>query len=176
MSETPRDSSAAVSADAFKAALRAWASGVTIVTTQHSAGPYGMTASAFSSVSADPPRILVCINRSTSCFSYVDEAGVFAVNILGDSQQALSNRFAMVPGPERFDGVPFAASPKTGSPWLEGAAASLDCRVVSRHDEGTHAIFIGEVLATRASDDTPLVYWNRGYRRPSEALPADDAS
>lgn len=149
----------------FKAALRRWASGVAIVTTRAGDRELGMTVSAFSSVSLDPPLVLVCADKKTHTNPLIAEGGVFAVNLLADDQWELSNRFA-TQGNEavRFDGIACRRGP-SGARWLPDTLAVLDCRVVSAHDAGDHVIYLGEVLAAEVdSTRDPLVYYESGYR------------
>lgn len=153
-----------VDADAFKAAMRNWASGVTILTSVVDGQIHGMTVSAFSSVSAQPPLVLVCANQASFTHEVIEGSGVFGVNILAAGQEDVSNRFAMGDAAHRFEGVPWTAG-ETGTPLLDGALCNLECRVRSSHHEGTHTIYIGEVMSSRVRDDAaPLVYFDGGYR------------
>ncbi len=154
----------AVDQTLFKQALAQWASGVTIVTTKTDAGYAGMTASAFSSVSADPPIILVCINQSAESCALVAESGSFAVNILESSQQDASNRFASFKDKEtRFDSVAWSEAP-SGSPYLDESLCSLDCKVVNKVEAGSHIVFFGEVQHVVNREGNPVLYYRGGYR------------
>lgn len=149
----------------FKAALRQWASGVTIVTTRAGDRIFGMTASAFTSVSLDPPLVLVCIEKKAHTLPWIAQSGVFAVNVLAQDQQALSTRFA-TDGNEavRFEGLACGSGP-TGAPWLPDTVAVLDCRVVAAHDAGDHWIYVGAVEASEvATEREPLLYHDARYR------------
>jgi len=159
------ESSVVIDRQHFKSALRRWASGVTIVTTRAGERFFGMTASAFSSVSLDPPLVLVCIENKAHTLPWIVKSAVFAVNVLADDQQELSNRFA-TEGNEsvRFDGLACRSGP-TGSPWLPGTVAVLDCRVIAAHDAGDHWIYVGEVQAAEvAAGREPLLYYDASYR------------
>jgi flavin reductase (DIM6/NTAB) family NADH-FMN oxidoreductase RutF len=148
----------------FKSALRRWASGVTIVTTRAGDRDAGMTVSAFSSVSLDPPLVLVCADKKAHTRPWIDASGVFAVNVLAADQQELSNRFATTGNEDvRFDGLACSRG-ETGAAWLPGVAGVLDCRVAAVHDAGDHVIYVGEVLATDvdAARD-PLLYFDAHY-------------
>jgi len=149
----------------FKSALRQWASGVTIVTTRAGERIFGMTASAFSSVSLDPPLVLVCIEKTAHTLPWIVESGVFAVNVLADDQHELSNRFATAGNESvRFDGLDCRSGP-TGAPWLPNTIAVLDCRVAAAHDAGDHWIYVGEVQAAEvAAGREPLLYYDASYR------------
>lgn len=150
--------------EAFKKALRGWASGVTVVTSRAGDRVHGMTVSAFSSVSADPPLVLVCANRESTTHSVIEEGGVFAVNILAEHQEEVSNVFASAKYEDsRLDRVTWADG-ETGAPLIDEALASLECKVASAHHEGSHTIYIGRVEAVHTTDATPLLYYRGGYR------------
>jgi len=159
-----------VDASQFKNALKLWASGVTVVTAQsEQQGPKGMTATSFSSVSVDPPQILVCLNQSTDTGALVLDQQQFAVNILGDEQQDVSNQFAGGGSQEqRFAGVAWEAG-ENGAPLLSEALASLECKVVQQVQAGTHWIVIGEVQKVVCRSGEPLLYYNGAYRQLSVA-------
>jgi flavin reductase (DIM6/NTAB) family NADH-FMN oxidoreductase RutF len=155
----------AIDADQFKKALQNWASGVTVVTTKSkSFGMQGMTVSAFSSVSAEPPQVLVCVNRNGATSEGISESGVFAVNILSAGQTAISNSFAgAISHEDRFASVAWEAG-ESGSPLLTESLASLDCMVVEQMAAGTHWIVIGEVQQAVLREGEPLLYYKAGYR------------
>jgi flavin reductase (DIM6/NTAB) family NADH-FMN oxidoreductase RutF len=143
-----------------------FASGVTVVTTAHEGQLRGITVSAFSAVSLDPPLVLICLANESESREWIAESGVFAVNILSDEQEFLSERFA-ARAPivnVRFDGVPYHTA-LTGSPILDGAIAWYDCRVEAAHDGGDHTIFVGHVEAiwSGAEGKQPLVYFANRY-------------
>lgn len=153
-----------VSAEAFKDALRRWPSGVTIVTSRAGDRIHGMTVSAFSSVSLDPPLVLVCADKTSITHQLIAEAGIFAVNVLSAGQEALSNRFASKKDEHRrFEGVPWKSA-VTGAPILDGVLVSLDCRVTAAHDAGDHVIYVGGVESVELRDAEPLVYHAGVYR------------
>lgn len=157
-----------VSEQDFKNALKLWASGVTVVTSKsESFGLKGMTATSFSSVSLDPPQILVCINKTADTGDAVLEGKTFAVNILKADQQEISNQFAGgASQEERFANVAWHEG-ETGSPVIDDALASLECTVVDQVQAGTHWVIIGEVQAVSCRDGEPLMYYNSGYRELS---------
>jgi flavin reductase (DIM6/NTAB) family NADH-FMN oxidoreductase RutF len=152
--------------DQFKAALASWASGVTVVTVGTDAGTYGITASSFSSVSYDPPTILVCIGNHSPILPMIEQANGFAVNILGRDQEDTSNHFASR-GREvspNLDGFPHRAT-ASGQPALEGALAQIDCSLHAIHDGDDHRIVVGRVLGAQTQQEgQPLLYWSRSYR------------
>lgn len=157
-----------VSADEFKNALRLWASGVTVVTTQSEQyGMQGMTVSAFSSVSVDPPLVLVCINTRADTGDGLFASGSFAVNVLNTEQQNTSNQFAGGSSQQqRFLDNPWTTL-NTGAPILTDSLMSLDCTVVEKVKAGTHWIVIGEVQASVCHDGDPLLYYSGHYRQLS---------
>ena len=154
----------------FKAALKLWASGVTVVTAQSEAqGLKGMTATSFSSVSLDPPQILVCLNQNTDTGAVVLEEKRFAVNILGSEQQNVSNQFAGGSSQEeRFANVAWEAG-DNGAPLLTEALASLECKLVEQVAAGTHWIVIGEVQRVVCRSGEPLLYYSGAYRQLASA-------
>lgn len=150
--------------DAFKDALRGWASGVTVVTARSGGKMHGMTVSAFSSVSADPPLVLICANRSSTTHGVIEEGGVFAVNILASHQQEVSNVFASSMNEDsRLERVKWSEG-ATGAPLIDEAVASLECEVTSSHQEGSHTIYVGRVEAVHTTDAEPLLYYKGSYR------------
>ncbi len=159
-----------VDAGEFKNALKLWASGVTVVTAQsESQGLKGMTATSFSSVSVDPPQILVCLNQVTDTGAVVMEQRRFAVNILSSDHQDASNIFAGGgTQEERFACVPWEAG-ENGAPLLTEALASLECNVVQMVQAGTHWVVIGEVQRVICRSGDPLLYYNGAYRQLSLA-------
>jgi flavin reductase (DIM6/NTAB) family NADH-FMN oxidoreductase RutF len=157
-----------VSSEEFRNVLRHFPSGVTIVTIQSPLSDvvHGLTVSAFASVSPDPPLILISVDHRATAQELLDADGAtFAVNILGQDQVELSNRFAWVKDEDRFALGEWSAA-ATGAPILKDALAWLDCRVYAQFVAGSHTIYIGEVIASGVPrpDAPPLVYWNRGYR------------
>jgi len=159
-----------VSIDDFKKALQLWASGVTVVTTySEQYGVQGMTATAFSSVSVDPPQILVCINDAADTGTGIQESGYFAVNILNSDQQELSNQFAGgTSQQQRFDNTSWKAG-ITGAPILNDSLMSLDCKVLERVRAGTHWIIIAEVQDSICRTGEPLLYYRGAYRNIADS-------
>jgi flavin reductase (DIM6/NTAB) family NADH-FMN oxidoreductase RutF len=145
-----------------------FASGVTVVTTVQEGKLRGVTVSAFSAVSLHPPRVLICLANESESKDWIAESGIFAVNILSDEQEFLSERFA-ARAPivnTRFEGVPYHTA-TTGSPLLADSLAWYDCRVEAIHDGGDHAIFVGRVEASGfgAEGKPPLLYFANRYQR-----------
>ncbi len=152
--------------EALRQAMRRWVSGVSIVSTLYQDQPYGMTVSSLTSVSLDPPYILVSLARDARTRQAVLQAGFFGVTLLAEDQADLSERFAgLVDSPERFAGVK-TFTLVTGAPLLNEGLAHLDCRVAQTLEVGTHTLVIGAVQAAQKGREAyPLVYFNRDYRR-----------
>jgi flavin reductase (DIM6/NTAB) family NADH-FMN oxidoreductase RutF len=151
----------------FRNTVGSFATGVTVITTRGHDHVYGMTANAFSSVSLDPPLVLVCVIKDTEGSRNISSNGVFAVNVLGDAQEPISRYFAGKDRPRglhAFEEVAHRVA-VTGSPVLDGAAAFLDCRLAATHDAGDHLIFLGEVVALGSDPDVrPLLFHGGKYR------------
>jgi flavin reductase (DIM6/NTAB) family NADH-FMN oxidoreductase RutF len=154
-----------IDAATFRHALGRFPSGVTVVTVRDAGGrDFGMTVSAFSSVSLHPPLVLVCIGDDATISGAVAAAGHFAVSVLAEDQEALAQRFADSDA-DRFASTAISRG-MTGIALLDGAVARLECAIVARHRGGDHTIVVGEVLAATAVEDgRPLIYQRAGYRR-----------
>lgn len=149
--------------DTFRSVLGRFASGVTIVTTTTPEGrDYGMTVSAFCSVSLSPPMILVCIDRKATILPWLEVEGPIGVSVLSSAQEALSRRFAIHDDDDRFIGVGFRRG-GSGCALLDDALAHMECRLVARHDAGDHVLFLGEVEEAQTFDGRPLLYYRGGY-------------
>jgi len=155
-----------VDAEIYKNVLAQFASGVTVVTVQFEDKRHGLTASSFTSVSLDPPLVLVCVAKGLYSHQLIERSGVFAVNILGAEQQEWGIRFADPNVEDRFAGIDCTTA-ETGSPILSGCLAWADCRLYNAYDGGDHTIFVGEVVAGGASDKAkgPLLYYNRNWQK-----------
>lgn len=144
--------------------------GVTIVTTVDERGlPWGFTASAFCSLSLEPPMVLVCLDCGADCHPAFLEAPCFAVNILRPEQEPLAIRFA-TKGADKFAGGEFREGPG-GIPVLPGALASVLCAVEDRIPAGDHTILIGRVKEAKVDEGMPAVFFNRRFWRLKEARP-----
>jgi len=156
----------------FRRALGQFAAGVTVVTTRDGRGrSLGLTVTAFSSVSLDPPLVLVCVDHRSEAHVGFRDQGLFGVSILAEGQEEVSRRFAGG-GAGKFKGVELDKG-TTGVPLIPGALAHLECRVIATHDAGDHKIYVGEVLSVQVRPGRPLVYHDRDYRRlaPGEPEP-----
>lgn len=155
-----------ISSEEFKKALQLWASSVTVVTSQSEKfGVRGMTVTAFASVSAEPPQILVCLNQSADTGEGIDENQHFAVNILSDQQQDVSNNFSGGSSQEeRFKNIVWHPG-ITGAPVMTESIMSLECKVVEKVRAGTHWVIIGEVQEATCRLGEPLLYFRGNYRQ-----------
>lgn len=155
-----------VGVDDFKKAMQLWASGVTVVTTHSEKfGLRGMTVTAFSSVSVNPPQVLVCINESADTGEGIQESQCFAVNVLNSTQQDVSNHFAGGSNQQqRFENTPWTAG-ITGAPILDSSLMSLECKVIEKVRAGTHWIIIGEVQDSVCREGEPLLYYRGAYQQ-----------
>ncbi len=150
----------------LRQAMRKWATGITVVTAAVEGQRHGMTVSSFTSVSLEPPLVLIALRQESRTHALAERAGHFGVSILSQEQKEISNRFAGrgAEDADRFAGLATAAL-VTGAPLLEGSLAWFDCRIVQTIPAGTHTVFLAEVLAARAFDeDAPLLYFDRQYR------------
>lgn len=146
----------------LRRAFGCFVTGVTVVTTIDADGkPRGFTANSFTSVSLDPPLVLVCIARRAGSFEAFRKAGAFAVNILQEDQRDLSAAFASSKS-DKFDKQPWTAS-RTGSPLLPACSAWIDCEMHEQIEAGDHVILIGRVVAFEHSPRTPLGYYSGSY-------------
>lgn len=159
--------------DEFRRALGHFATGVTVVTTWDDDGrPTGLTASAVSSVSLDPPLVLVCVAHRSQSHPAFRPGGKFAVNVLSSDQEAVARRFASssLTGAEKFEGVPYRHG-AFGLPVLTDALADYECAIVQAYPGGDHTIFVGQVDAADCRGDDgrePLLYYRGRFNRLSE--------
>jgi flavin reductase (DIM6/NTAB) family NADH-FMN oxidoreductase RutF len=141
-----------------------FATGVTVVTTRRGEQLHGMTANAVTSLSLDPPLVLVAVDRRAGMHAALHEGQCFALNILADSHEHLSCRFAMS-GPKEFGDLAVTTA-VTGAPVLADAIAWVDCRITRVLPGGDHDIFIGEIVAgDHKEDGRPLLYFAGKYRK-----------
>jgi flavin reductase (DIM6/NTAB) family NADH-FMN oxidoreductase RutF len=147
----------------FRHACARFATGITIATVLDAQGlPHGLTVNSFSSVSLDPPLISICLGHAITMIDAFRESKYFGINVLSDSQQHLSDRFASK-GQDRFDGLEWYRAAH-GTPFLPGALAAIECAQHKRVTAGDHDIFIGEMLETRLAEGEPLIYFASRYR------------
>lgn len=149
-------------------AMRRFASGVTIVTTVDERGDWkGFTASAFCSLSLDPPLVLVCQARTSSSFAAFMSCERFLVNILGAQHEEVALRFARSGG-DKFAGGGFEPALRSGLPLLPDALAVVGCDVHARHDGGDHVILVGGVDSCRVRDGAPMLHFDSRFRGLAE--------
>ncbi|MEW6690392.1 MAG: flavin reductase family protein [Pseudomonadota bacterium] len=155
-----------VSPEQYKLGMRSFAGAVTILTSSHGGRSYGMTATAVCSAAADPPTVLVCVNRGTTTHEAMAKAGVFCVNVLRAEDRELSGLFSGAQkGEARFRDGHWTRL-VTGSPVLIDALVSFDCKIVSRLAHGTHTVFLGEVEELRiGKKGKPLLYADGQYAK-----------
>jgi flavin reductase (DIM6/NTAB) family NADH-FMN oxidoreductase RutF len=167
--ETPH--SEAIDPKLFRQLLGCFPTGVAIITTRTAeARPVGLTCNSFSSVSLDPPLVLFSLRKASSLLDTFVGAGTFAINILSQSQDQLSGRFASSRIADKFEGVAWHPGP-LGTPLIDDCLASFECRVHARHGAGDHEIFIGEVMhMTTGSPDHALVFYKGAYMMLAESL------
>ncbi|HYC11798.1 MAG TPA: flavin reductase family protein [Nitrososphaerales archaeon] len=148
----------------LKGVMRLFPQGVTVVTTQTKRGPVGLTVSSFTSVSLDPPLVLVSIGKASDVHGSLVRTGHFAVNLLASDQKRISERFAgRLDSKQRFEGVNFYAG-TTGSPLIRGALAAIECSVWRVYEGGDHSLVLGEVTSASAmANKKPLVYHMQEY-------------
>jgi flavin reductase (DIM6/NTAB) family NADH-FMN oxidoreductase RutF len=146
----------------FKAALSHFASGVTVVTTEHDGRPYGMTVASFASLSLHPPLVLVCVEKSVKTHEAIAGAGKFGVSILTQEQADISSKFA-TRRDDKFEGVALTRGP-LGVPLIANSLTTLECEVRDVLPGGDHTIFVGEVVDAQTRDGVPLLYFRSGYR------------
>ncbi|MDT7919737.1 MAG: 4-hydroxyphenylacetate 3-monooxygenase reductase subunit [Meiothermus sp.] len=146
--------------EAFRQVMRLWPSGVTVIAARFQGEARGMTASSFTSVSLEPPLVLVCVNQTAQLWPVLEQAGQFSVNFLPEGHEHISDHFAgrVIEG--------YQPLTNEDPPALEGALATLHCKTWAIYPGGTHKIVVGEVAkVTLGEESKPLVYWNRGYRQ-----------
>lgn len=161
----PSSATPVESAERFVSAMASAATAVSVVTTDGKFGRFGMTVSAITSVSVEPPLVLACINRRSPLPDAIEANGVMAVNLLGEGQQHIADVFAGRSSEARYDfGCAKWFEGVTGSPLLRGVAALFDCELDAIHDAGSHRILIGRVVEARCGEALPLVYARHGYR------------
>lgn len=163
--------------NAFRRVMGHFVTGVTVVTTLADGLPQGITVNALSSISLEPPLVMVALDRRRFITPAVRSTGRYAVNVLSEDQQGLSDCFAgapVEPGRDAFCGASWTPG-ATGLPLIHGAIATLECTVVQTFSAGDHDLFIGrvDVLANESHHPMPLLYYRRRYLRIERAATAD---
>ena len=153
-----------MTSDEFRRTCGRFATGITIATVLDAQGlPHGLTVNSFTSVSLDPPLISICLGHAVTVIDAFRESKYFGINILSESQQPLSDRFARK-GQDRFSDLEWYRG-ETGAPLLTGVLAAIECEQRQRFTAGDHDIFIGEMLESRVAEGNPLLYFASQYRK-----------
>jgi 3-hydroxy-9,10-secoandrosta-1,3,5(10)-triene-9,17-dione monooxygenase reductase component len=171
MSDTPPDTAyipaqgitTELDSASLRHALSHFASGVIVVTAISDGSPTGLTCQSFSALSLDPPLVLLCPSRTSSSWPGIAAAGTFCVNVLTHEQQWICQQFA-VSGGDKFRGVDWEAG-LDGIPRIDGALATIDCRLYSVTDGGDHYVVIGQVVNVAVGSGLPLLYFRSSYHR-----------
>lgn len=156
-----------VSPELFRNVISHFASGVSIITVRENEIDYGITASAVSSVSLEPPMLLICANKNTGTCHAISSVGSFTVNILTENQGELAKQFARA-NSDKFKEVEMSHG-ELGNPVLKNTLAQLECRVVEEVTGGTHSVFLAEVQKAHALEGDPLVYFKGKFGQFKEA-------
>lgn len=151
----------------FRDAMRAFVGNCSVITTGEGEAATGLIVTSAISLSAEPPLLLACINRSSSSWPVLKESSKFGWSSLGAAHQPVAERFSGfggVKGPARYDGAEWETA-VTGARLLTGAPTAFDCTVEEMIDRATHSILIGRVQAIRITEGAgALIYWNGAYR------------
>jgi flavin reductase (DIM6/NTAB) family NADH-FMN oxidoreductase RutF len=150
----------------FRNALGRFASGVTVVTTQHENHVHGMTANAFVSVSLDPPLVLVSLDNRSYMHRILPSVGRYGVSVLAEDQEQLSNHFAG----RTVEGLHIRFTARDHIPLLEGAVAYFVAHVMDTHPAGDHTLYVGRVEHFESRDDKPLLFYGGTYRQLREKI------
>jgi flavin reductase (DIM6/NTAB) family NADH-FMN oxidoreductase RutF len=162
-SEGSRGRLAPIAHEEFRRACGRFATGVTVATVLDNHGrPHGLTVNSFTSVSLDPPLVLICLGQRVTVIDAFRGAEFFGINVLASDQREVSDRFARK-GLDRFANISWRRG-KTGAPLIAGVLATLECSVRQRIPCGDHDIFVGEVLHSHVTDAQPLLFYHSGYR------------
>lgn len=165
------DDSPETLADRVRRVHRSYATGVAVVTTAVDGQPYGLAVNAFSSVSLDPPLVLVCVSTTAQTHEHLLRGEHVGINFLAHDQVDTANAFARSGG-DKFATVAWRPG-ESGVPILDGVAAHLEFRIQQRVEAGTHTIFIGAVLDADAPARPPLVYYDGRYFDGARLHPVD---
>ena len=154
---------------ALRESMRHWATGVAVVTSRYLENEHGMTVNSFSSVSLEPPLVMVALAQDSRTCAMVSQSGIFGVTILAPSQRHISDRFAGrdAKNQNRFDGIDTLRL-VSGAPFIAGGLAFLDCRVSETYQIATHTLFLGQVVEIHINSEepgNPLLYFNRSYQQ-----------
>jgi len=147
--------------------MGSFATGVTVITTRDQSGrPYGLTANAVTSLSLEPPLLLICVDRKAETFPHFFDSKIFVLNILREDQEDVSRRFAKTGG-EKFAGVGYRIG-HLDTPVLDGTLGHVECRIIETLEGGDHVIHIGEVQHAEAGEGRPLLFFRGKYHKLPE--------
>jgi flavin reductase len=153
--------SAPVDTDTFRRVMRALAGTVTVISTENAGGLHGFTATAVCSVCADPPTILIVVNRSARTHAHISRRQAFVVNVIAEDQRPIAEMFSTKES-DPFSAVPHSLT-ANGVPKIDNTSAFLECEVREMSDVGTHTIFIGSIVNAGVSGKAPLLYYDGQY-------------
>jgi len=156
-----------IRSDEFREAMQRFAGPVTAITTIEDGIPSGLMATAVCSLSAEPPSLIVCVNKSAAAHEVVLRQGFFGCSVLPDTQRAFAEHFARAKGTERFEGALWIVQ-ETGAPLLAGSTVAFDCRIASSHDGYSHTIVIGiihDILLPNENADRCMLWHRKGFVR-----------
>jgi flavin reductase (DIM6/NTAB) family NADH-FMN oxidoreductase RutF len=149
----------------IRTVMRHFASHVTVVTGALDSGElFGLTITAFTSVSLEPPLVLICVRNESSATELFKKSNRFCVNILAEDQQALAEIFSLKGEAGRFLGLDYHMG-KGGSPVIKGCLGYIDCKITRYLQEGDHTIFFGQAVDVHGEEKSPLLYLNRSYAK-----------
>jgi flavin reductase (DIM6/NTAB) family NADH-FMN oxidoreductase RutF len=154
--------------EVFRDVIGRFASGVTVITTTADDGDHGTTASAVSSLSMEPPMLLICLNRTSDTRTAILQSGLFGVNILAEGQGSIASAFARK-GHDKFSGIGVVRG-ATGIPLVQNALAHLECEVDETVTGGTHTVFLARIREATGTDAAPLTYFRGRFGRLESAL------
>jgi 3-hydroxy-9,10-secoandrosta-1,3,5(10)-triene-9,17-dione monooxygenase reductase component len=147
----------------FREVLGHFATGITIVTATEEGQPVGFSCQSFAALSLDPPMVILAPAKSSTSWPRIARAGAFAVNILGEHQEAVCRAFA-VSGGDKFDGVEWTPG-MTGAPLIAGSLATVECTLGTIHEGGDHELVTGHVVNMEIGEGSPLIFYRSGFGR-----------
>ena len=146
--------------DLFRQAWGSFATGVSLITTVEEDGSiHGMTANGIASVSLEPMLAMVCVGHSAKTFPILKASGKFGINILSEDQRSIGEYYAKSDNSGDGESPANFKLTESGTPFVEGSLASMDCHVVNAHVEGDHTVFIGEVSEIEVAEGSPLLFY-----------------
>lgn len=163
-----------ITTDDFKRAMRALPAQVAVISSRSDKVRIAMTATAVTSMSAEPPQILICVHKLARPTAIMRAAGAFAVNLLTARQMQIANQCARpaLEPEQRFDLGDWTESTHLGQPLLDGAMVNLECELTSQSEQGTHYVFVGLIRSIRFAAGEPLLYHDASYREIGPRLDA----